>query len=129
MSDYIYPPAELAMQNYLRAVQSERVAITRPESIPDRMVQIQDVGGVGDRFIDKPMITFGCFGKSREDAMRFAEEIRYLARNCEELDGLPVYEIRQVSRPSHRPDPDTGRQRYQFTLEFKVRGKFPTPSP
>lgn len=129
MSDYIFDAAELTLQDYMRKVQSERVVITRPETVPDRMVQIQKVGGIGDNFTDRPMITFGCFGKSRADAMEFAEEIRYFARQCEELGGLPVYEIRQVSLPSSRPDPDTGRQRYQFTLEFKVRGKFKTPSP
>ena len=123
MSEYMFDPVELTVQWYLREVQDVQVTITRPEKLPERFVQVQAVGGNAALVSQRAMVTFICWGKSRADAMRFAETIRAHVRGCRELAGLPVYRVREIGGPTSRPDPETGRQRYQFTLELSVRGK------
>lgn len=119
----MFDPIELTVQEYLRAAQQEIVAITRPETLPEKFVQVQSVGGTASLISQNAMVTFICWGTSRADAMRFAETVRALMRSCRALGGLPVYRVREIGGPTSRPDPETGRQRYQFTLEFRVRGK------
>lgn len=125
MSDYVYDPVELSVQEYLRAVQSALVLITRPgvEELPDRWIQPTAVGGVERLVTQRPMVTFLCWDVSRAAAARFAAEVLAYLRGCRELEGLPVYEVRVVGLPVYAPDADTGRDRYRFTLEFEVRGR------
>lgn len=128
MNEYIFDPLELTVQAYLRSVQSVTVGVTRPEEIPPRFIQIEGAGGADGSISQSGLLAIICWGESRADAMRLAETTRTLLKQCQWLGGLPVYRKR-AGIPSSRPDPSTGRQRYQFTFELLVRGRNFIPSP
>lgn len=123
MIGYIFDPAEITVREYLLGVQDASVSTKVPEEIPEYFVQLMKVGGNDDLVTDRPMVTFICWGPSRAEAARFAERIRAHMRGCRRLGGRPVYRIRTVGGPTYRGDPDTDRDRYQFTLELRVRGR------
>ncbi|UOQ56075.1 hypothetical protein MUN78_10200 [Leucobacter allii] len=122
MGEYIFDPPEATIKAYLETVQDKPVHTTAPAVLPEFFVQLTRVGGVDELVTDKPMVTFYCWGPSRAQAARFAETIRAHLRGCRRLGGRPVYRIRTVGGPTFQPDSETKRDRYQFTLEFKVRG-------
>lgn len=127
MNEYIFDPLELTVQTYLRSVQSVAVGVTRPEEIPTQFIQVEGVGGSDGTISQSGLLAVICWGESRADAMRLAETTRAYLKQCHSLGGLPVYRMR-ASVPVSRPDPSTGRQRYQFTLDLRVRGRNFLPS-
>lgn len=129
MGEYIFDPPEATVLEYLEGVQSVEVVVTIPDPIPDQLVQLEATGSTEGVVSERQMVTFICWGSSRADAADLAEDIRAHMRGCRQLGGLPVYKVRQIGGPVYRPDPDTKRDRYQFTLEFNVRGRNFSPSP
>lgn len=129
MDEYIYDPPEVTVRQFLQSVQSVPVAVTVPDPIPSQLVQLEAVGSSEGVVSERQMVTYICWGSSRANAARLAETIRAHMRGCQELGGLPVYRTRQIGGPVYRPDPDTKRDRYQFTLEHNVRGRNFSPSP
>lgn len=123
MSEYIFDPIEVTVREYLKSVQAAPVHTTAPKTLPPRFVQLTGVGGGTGTVSDRPMVTFLCWAESRAQAARFANEVRALMFGCRSLGGLPVYRVRQIGGPVYMPDPETGRDRYQFTLELNVRGR------
>lgn len=123
MGEYIFDPAETTIREYLLSVQDAPVVVNAPEVLPPKFVQLQKVGGNDALVTDRPMVTFICWDESRALAARFAELIRAHMRSCTELAEMPVYRVRSIGGPTYRPDPETKRDRYQFTLELQVRGR------
>lgn len=127
---YYFDPAEVTVRRFLKAAQDTPIHVGAPTNMRGSFATVQKVGGLSDNFADRPMITIVCWAEDdREEAALLAERLRQILKGCEELGGVPVYQVREISGPTYREDPDTRRPRYQFTLEFKVRGKLPTPSP
>ena len=129
MDEYIYDPAEIVIKEYLKSVQSAPVVGNVPKERPAQFVQLEVVGGGEGIVTQHPMVTFICWDVSRSAAASFAAEIKAHLARCRRLGGLPVYRIATIGLPVFRPDPDTKTARYQFTLEFRVRGKKFSPSP
>ena len=129
MGEYIFDPPEITVREFLQGVQPVEVVATVPKEIPPQLVQLEAVGSAEGVVSERQMVTFICWGSSRANAARLAEDIRAHVRGCRRLGGLPVYKVRQIGGPVYRPDPATKRDRYQFTLEFNVRGRNFSPSP
>lgn len=129
MGEYIYDPAEIGVKKYLESVQPVPVFGNTPKPLPDEFVEIAVTGGTEGVVSQSPMVVFICWGESRSAAARLASRIKAHMASCRQLDGLPVYRIKTIGLPVFRPDPDTNRPRYQFTLEIQVRGRNFSPSP
>lgn len=122
MSVYVYDPIEVTVREYLMSVQDAPVYVTAPKTLPSQFVQVTAVGGGEGVVAQRPMATFVCWAESRADAARFAETLIAHMRGCRRLGGLPVYRVRTIGLPTYRPD-ESGKHRYQFTLELHVRGR------
>lgn len=129
MEEYEYDPIKTTVRDYLTSVQDVPVMSKVPRNRPDRFVQLVTAGGTGGIVSQKTMVSFLCWDKTEPDAAALAERIRALMKGCRQLGGLPVYRVRDIGLPVERPDPDTGIDRYQFTLEINVRGRLLSPSP
>lgn len=134
MGEYIFDPAEIGVKKYLESVQPFPVFgnVPKPppnEPLPADFVEITVTGGSEGVVSQTPMVTFLCWGESRSAAARLAARIKAHMAACRQLDGLPVYRVKTIGLPVFRPDPDTNRPRYQFTLEIHVRGRNFSPSP
>lgn len=123
MNEYVYDPIVLTVKQYLESVQDVPVHNVAPDQKPERFIQITPVGGTDGVVSQSPMVTFICWGRSDLDAAELAEDVKAHMKQCQRLGGLPVYRRRTVGLPVPRPDPETGRSRYQFTLELRVRGR------
>lgn len=127
MSEYIYDPIEAALEDFLNEVQTVPAYVTAPKTLPERFIQVVAVGG-GEAFVTQsPMVTFSCWDVARGKAARLSETILAHMRGCRELNGLPIYRVRTVGLPVYRPD-ESGKFRYQFTLELQVRGRDFSPA-
>lgn len=65
---YLLPDAELWATGYLREALGVYVSNRVPDPVRDRMVVVRRVGGVGDRFVDRPRLQVRVFAES-EDAL------------------------------------------------------------
>lgn len=129
MDRYLFDPAEDAWVAYLKSVQDERVSTNVPRERPARFIQVERTGGASGLASDDAQMTFRCWAESRSAAARFASETLRLVMLARTLAGRPVSDKRVIGDPIFLPDPESGADRYQFTIRARIRGKFPTPSP
>lgn len=127
MSEYIFDPIEAAVEAYLGSVLSVPVGAQLPTELPVKFVQINAVGGGTGVVTQHPMVTFICWDVSRAKAARLASEVMAHMKSSAWLGGRPVYRVRTIGLPVERPD-ESGKKRFQFTLEIRVRGRLFKPS-
>lgn len=125
MEAYEFIDAEAALIQYLRPWKASTQV---PSTKPAEHILVARVGGTADRFMDRPMVTFIVSALSWPAAADLARRVRQKLMSASELGGLPVYRWVEIGGPARSPDPDTGDPRYQFTLEFRVRGRNLTPA-
>lgn len=127
MTEYIFDPIEAAAEAYLTEVLDVPVFAQLPKELPAKFVQVNAVGGGTGVVTQHPMVTFICWDISRAKAARLASVVMARMRACQSLQGLPVYRVRTIGLPVERPD-ESGKKRFQFTLELRVRGRNFTPA-
>jgi|GEM_PF-2299873 len=80
-------------------------------------------GGAVNRVLERAQITVTCGSAvDDEDASAIARELRHAFLNG--YASMPLVRgVDEVVGPYFDPDPDTGEDRYTFTLQLLVRGK------
>ena len=92
---------------------------------PAEFVQVTRVGGPSGMITDSPMVTFFAWGPDWASAQSLGALTRRRVHSVTRLEDHPVYRVREVGGLSRAPDPVDGSPRYQFTVEFKLRGSMP----
>ena len=97
-----------------------------PNPRPDSLVVVSDTGGSygRTRVSETVQISVDCWAQTVADAHDLAQLARHhietLAGTV--VDGIPVYRVDDVARPSYQPDTLTDTARYVFTQAVHVRG-------
>src|SRR5690606_37291312 len=119
---YEFLDVEAALVALIKAQIRVAASTMVPNPKPVEHVQVARVGGTADIVADRPMVTFFVSAGSWPAAASLTSLTRRRLTSITRLDELPVYRTTEIGGPSRAPDPVTGDPRYQFTLEFKLRG-------
>lgn len=129
MGDIYFDPAENLWVAYLKREQKAPVSTNVPKERPTRFIQVERTGGASGLSIDPAVMTFLCWAESRAAAAAFAAEVLHVVQRAGRPGGIAANRVRVVSSPLYRPDPLSGADLYQFTIQSRLRGKKLTPSP
>ena len=129
MDDIYFDPAEDLWVAFLKREQTAPVSTNAPKTRPTRFIQVERTGGSSGLLIDPAVMTILCWAESRAAAASFAASILQIAMRAGRPGGVAANRVRVVSSPLYRPDPLSGADRYQFTIQSRLRGKNLTPSP
>ena len=122
MEAYEFLDVEAALVSHIKSVCRVAASTMVPNPKPVEHVQVTRVGGTSDMVSDRPMVTFFVSAGSWPNASSLAGLVRRRVMSLTSMDDMPVYRITEIGGPSRAPDPVTGDARYQFTVEFKLRG-------
>lgn len=123
-----FPDAEGLAVAFMKAEYSGRgvaakVATKRPKTMPAMFTRVSRVGGdPRDLVTDSPMLLFECYGDSTVSAEHLAKVTRALALAAARLRD-DVTRVQSVGGLGFNPDPDTNQARYQFTVQWDLRGE------
>ena len=124
MPDVEFPDAEGMCVAFAKtktnAVVATKVAATRPVLY----ARVYRTGGAAsNRVVDNPQMTVTVGAKAGSlAALGEAKKLRHAFLN--QYTEMPLVRgVREVSGLYHDPDPDTGEDRYTFTIQLTVRGK------
>lgn len=122
------PPVELVdaealCVTFVRSKISVPVATKTPSPRPARFVRVWRTGGAAvNRILDRPQITVTCTASDSVTASADATALRNAFFNDYTDMGL-VRRVEEVAGVYFDPDPDTGADRYTFTVVLNVRGR------
>lgn len=114
---------EAMIVGFLGARLSESVATKVPADRPASFVRVWRTGGVAtSRVLDRPMITVQAWAPNTVDAGALAGRCRDALFN--EYTAMPLVRgVEEISGLYFDPDPDSGVDRYTFTVQLSVRAK------
>lgn len=100
-----------------------RAATKVPNPRPKRFTRAWRTGGAArNRVIDEPIITITCTASDSVTASADANAARNYVLN--EYTRMPlVRHVEEVTGVHFDPDPDTGEDRYTFSVRMVVRGR------
>lgn len=90
------------------------VAAQVPPERPERFVTVERVGGAIGRFTQRPIFAVQAWGPSRLAAALLADQVSRILLHAAlrpEVGAIAVTHL------YHHPDPDSGQERYQLTVE------------
>ena len=120
-----FPDVEAMAREFLRARLTPPVSSKVPNPRPARYVRAWRSGGAAaNRVVDHPLITVSCTADGSVQAREDANDARTAFLN--EYTAMPL--VRGVEEQVgiyFDPDPDTGEDRYSFTMRLTVRGRRP----
>lgn len=122
MEPYEFPNVEAELRAVIVSQVRVPASVQVPNPRPTEFVQVTRVGGVADKTTDHPMVTFFVWAASWASAAELASLVRRRVTGVTRMGALPVYRVREIGGPSRAPDPTDGSPRYQFTIEYKIRG-------
>jgi hypothetical protein len=97
-----------------------------PNPRPDTLVVVTDTGGSygRTRISEAVQISVDCWAPTVAEAHDLAQLARHHieALTGTVVDGIPVYRVEDVARPSYQPDTLSDTARYVFTQAVHVRG-------
>lgn len=114
---------EAALVTFVRERCRVQAGTLVPSKLPEEFVQVQRVGG-GEYspVTERPMVLVHVWGLKWPQVSKLAALVRSRLMGCTVLADMPVYRVVEVGGLARSPDPDTGGPRFQFTLEFHMRG-------
>lgn len=121
-----FDPVEEIVTNYLydRLADTTSVSTRVPAPRPNRFVTVRAVGG-GDRNIvlSSRMVIFQCWDNDENHARRLAERSFAILKAAQrDPSESRIRQVTTIGVPQSFPDPDSSMPRYQFTLQFDIRG-------
>ena len=117
----VFEDVEAMVVAFLRDATGQSVSTKVPRNRPDRFTRAWCTGGgASNRVVERAQITVTCTATSETDASDDAKARRHAFQH-DYLRMPLVRGVREVSRPYSDPDPDTGSDRYSFTVELTVR--------
>ena len=121
-----FPVIEQPLVAYLAPLVAPVKVLTRvPTDRPDEFVRLSRVGGtVRDVITDRPWVVFECWSKSDYDAAILARTVRAYVFDLvqTQIGDAWVRAVDEVGGLQAFPDPESGQARYQFSVQFDVRG-------
>lgn len=126
-----FPDVQAKIAAHLRAqsaLSGWTVAVRPPTTLPEKLITVRLAGGSRESLvIDSPRITITGWGQNTTDdvgAWQVTETCReiMLAIRNETVQGVVIYRVAENAGPVPSVDPDTGRPRYFFTHELRLRG-------
>lgn len=88
-----------------------------PDPRPDEFISVEMTGGSGDRFMRRATLAVQSWAKTRRRAAEIAGMVEAAAPDIADEPNV----FRAVANGSYRwPDPDSGHERYQTTVELTV---------
>ncbi len=117
----VMPDVEKLVGGFLRGKIGVHVGTKVPNPRPARFVRAWRSGGAAqNRVLDLPHVTVTTWGTSTVDASNLATEARRALLN-DHVELGPVRGVTEVGGLYYDPDPDTGIDRYTFTVQLRVR--------
>lgn len=119
-----FPDAEAMVRSFLAAkVAPVRVQTKVPANRPATFVRVWRTGGAAvNRVLERPLITVQAWDTNSVAAIELAGKCRHSLLNHSAEIPL-VRAVEEVTGPYYDPDPDTGIDRYSFTVQLSVRAK------
>lgn len=106
-----------------QGISSLNVSSRVPKVRPAEFVRVMRTGGSQrDKVTDLPTVVVEAWAATESRANRIAQTVRGVLHELTELDGVPVYEVREFAGPANLPDPATAAVRYTATYQIAVRG-------
>lgn len=122
MEPYKFLNIEAALIQFITGQVRVDAGVDIPSPRPGEYVQVNRVGGTADHITDHPMVTFYVWAASWPAAEELAALTRRRVQSLLRFGDIPIYRIREIGGLSRAPDPEDGNPRYQFTIEYKLRG-------
>ena len=118
--------ATLAIVTILDAALAEPVGSRVPNPRPTAFVRVERTGGVRrSMVVDEATVTIEAWAASAEAAQDLAQSARSAVHEAvgAVLAGFgTVYAATELSGPGYSPDPDSGHDRYVFSISVALRG-------
>lgn len=120
MTDFRDP--ETMVGAFLRSRLVPPVSTKVPNPRPARFIRAWVTGGSSiNRVVERVHVTVTCAADNTVTASDDARAARYALLN--EYTAMPLVRgVEDISRPYYDPDPDTGGDRYSFTVRMTIRG-------
>jgi hypothetical protein len=102
------------------------VASKIPSTRPQYMVKVTRTGGTrANAVTDRTQLTVQCWAPDDVKAFNLAAlcHALLLSREQEDVGGVWVRKVEDVSGPTDFPDPDTSNPRVQLTVRWHTRGQ------
>jgi hypothetical protein len=98
-----------------------KVGTKLPNPRPKRFVRVSRTGGAAlNRVLERAQLTLTCSAESSVLAERLMSDCREAFLN--EYSRMPlVRSVEEITGPYYNPDPDTGEDRYTFTVALTAR--------
>ena len=96
-----------------------------PNPRPEQFVLVQRIGGARRTIVsDEARIVTDGWAGTDVDAhdLTAAARTRILSMRGEQVDGVQIYRVEDLSGPARNPDPDSGNPRYSTTQSVAARG-------
>lgn len=122
MKAYDFVNVEKALISVVSSQVRVDAGVDIPNPRPAEYVQVTRVGGPSDMITDRPMVTFYVWSSGWSAAHDLAALARQRLLSVTALGGMPVYRVNEIGGLARAPDPADGSPRYQFTVEYKLRG-------
>lgn len=121
-----FDPVEEIVTNYLydKLGDNTDVSTRVPVPRPNRFVTARAAGG-GDRniILSSRMVIFQCWDNDEDRARKLAERSFSILKAAQRDSTEPrIRQVTTIGVPQSFPDPESSMPRYQFTLQFDIRG-------
>lgn len=115
---------EQMVRVFLRARTADTIEVTVPED-RSQFTQVLRTGGTAvNRVLERAQFTIRGWGVHRTDAQKRAARARHALMNEYALMPL-VRGVNEVQGITRNPDPESGQERYEFTVELMIRATRP----
>lgn len=119
-----FPDSEALVRSFLAARTSPVPAVTKvPAARPALFVRCWRTGGASSsRVLDQPIITVQVWGADSVTASELSSKCRQWL--LADSGSMPLVRgVEEVTGQYYDPDPDTGIDRYTFSVQMKVRAQ------
>lgn len=116
-----FPDVEALVGAFLRARIPVPVSTKVPSPRPTRFIRAWRTGGfASNRVLEDAQVTVTCAAANTIQASGDARAARSLLLN--DYTSMPLVRgVEEITGPYFDPDPDTGGDRYSFTVRLRVR--------
>lgn len=119
-----FPDVEAMCLTFAKTKTTATVGTKVKNPRPARYARIWRTGGGAlNRVLERAQVTITCGATGGSiEALAIAADLRHAFLN--DSTEMPLVRgVEEITGPYYDPDPDTGEDRYSFTIQLTVRGK------